>query len=81
MTRSEYLRAANEAFNSGRVDEDTYSAVIENMDIFCEDEDDYEDDERFPEGYAEIEYDGMDTAEAQLGSRFDDMNFLRYFER
>ena len=45
MTRMEYLRAANEAFNSGRVDEDTYSAMIDNMDIFCEDEDDFEDDE------------------------------------
>ena len=38
-------------------------------------------DERFPHGYAEIEYPDMETAEAYDGARFDDMNYLRHFER
>lgn len=38
-------------------------------------------DERFPQGYAEIEYPDMDTAEAAEGAWFDDMNYLRHFER
>lgn len=38
-------------------------------------------DERFPQGYAEIEYPDMDTAEAAEGARFDDWNYLRHFER
>lgn len=37
--------------------------------------------ERFPQGYAEIEYPDMETAEAYDGARFDDMNYLRHFER
>lgn len=38
-------------------------------------------DERFPQGYAEIEYPDMETAEAAEGARFDDWNYLRHFER
>lgn len=38
-------------------------------------------DERFPRGYAEIDYEDMETAEASAGARFDDMNYLRRFER
>lgn len=38
-------------------------------------------DERFPAGYAEIDYDNFDNAEAIDGARFDDMNYLRHFER
>lgn len=38
-------------------------------------------DERFPVGYAEVEYDDFDNAEAIIGARFDDMNFRHYFER
>lgn len=40
-----------------------------------------EEDSRFPHGYAEIEYADMDTAEAREGAKFDDLNFLRHFER
>ena len=38
-------------------------------------------EERFPRGYAEIDYEDMETAEAYDGARFDDMNYLRHFER
>ena len=37
--------------------------------------------EQIPRTYAEIEYDDFDSPEAIMGARFDDMNFLRYFER
>ena len=40
-----------------------------------------QEDERFPRGYAEIDYEDMETAEAAEGARFDDMNYLRHFER
>lgn len=39
-----------------------------------------EKDERFPDGYAEIEYSDMESAEAIEGSRFDDLNFTWHFE-
>ena len=38
-------------------------------------------DPRLPESYCEIEYEDMESEEAVIGSHFDDMNFLRYFER
>lgn len=38
-------------------------------------------EEQIPSTYAEIEYDDFDDPEAIAGARFDDMNFLRYFER
>lgn len=38
-------------------------------------------DERFPAGYAEVEYSDFESAEAIDGARFDDLNFQRYFER
>lgn len=44
MKRAEYLRRAFEAYNEGRVDEDTYDAMVENADIFGEDDEDEEDD-------------------------------------
>lgn len=45
------------------------------------DEHDDDGDERLPRGYCEIEYDDMESEEAVLGCRFDDMNYLRYMER
>lgn len=38
-------------------------------------------DDRLPTGYAEIEYADMDSCEAHMGMKFDDMNFMRYMER
>lgn len=37
--------------------------------------------EQIPRTYAEVEYEDFDSEEAVMGARFDDMNFLRYFER
>jgi hypothetical protein len=79
MTRSEYLRRAEDAYYEGKISEEVYEGMVESADIFCDDEED--DEWGLPRTYAEIEYDDMDTAEAQLGSRFDDINFLRYMER
>ena len=44
-------------------------------------DDDDDDRSNFPESYCEIEYDDMDSEEAVMGARFDDMNYLRYRER
>lgn len=38
-------------------------------------------DERFPYGYSEVDYGDRDDPEAIDGSRFDDLNFLRHYER
>ena len=38
-------------------------------------------DDRLPSTYCEIEYEDMESAEAILGSRWDDMNYLHYMER
>lgn len=80
MNRKEYLRRAFEAFNEGRIDEETYDAMVQNADIFCEDDED-EDRYGLPETYAEIEYDDFDDPEAVAGARWDDLNYLRYTER
>ena len=77
MKRNEYLQRAKEAYDSGRIDTDTYDAMVQNADIFCDEE--Y--NSFLPETYAEIEYDDMDSPEALAGCRFDDMNYLRYRER
>lgn len=80
MNRSEYLRRAFDAFNSGRVDADTYDSMIENADVFCEDEV----EGGLPDIYAEVEYTSEDfdsNPEAIDGARWDDMNYLHYMER
>lgn len=38
-------------------------------------------DQRFPVGYAELDYGDRNDAEAIDGMRFDDLNFLRHYER
>ena len=79
MNRKEYLKRAFEALNEGRIDEETYDAMVMNADIFCEDDED--DRYGLPETYAEIEYDDFDDPEAIDGARWDDMNYLHYIER
>ena len=82
MKTGEYMRHALDLFDSGKISAEVYDAIVQNADIFCDDDDDDDcDDPRFPDSYAEIEYDDFDDPEAILGSRFDDMNFLRHFER
>ncbi len=38
MKRSEYLRRAFEAYNDGRVDDETYDAMVMNAEVFCDDD-------------------------------------------
>lgn len=80
MTKNEYLRKAQKAYDNESISEEVYDTMVENVDIFC-DEDDENYDSFLPRTYAEIEYDDLDTAEAAIGCRFDDMNYLRYRER
>ena len=76
MKRSEYLSRAQHLYDTGKISGEVYDAMLMNADEFCEPE-----DERFPESYAEVEYPDFDTPEAVDGARFDDMNYLRHFER
>ena len=78
MKKSEYLQRAFDAYNAGRVDADTYDAMVENADIFCDEDGG---DDRLPSWYAEVEYDDFDNPEAIEGAKFDDINFRRYTER
>ena len=80
MKRSDYMKQAFDAYNSGRIDADTYDCMIQNADIFCDDDEDDEDD-GLPSTYAEVEYDDFDDPEAIDGARWDDMNYLFYTER
>ena len=79
MTRSDYFENAHSLLSNGKISEDVFLAMIDNSDAFVdEDEDDYY---QLPYTYAEVEYDDFDDPEAIAGARFDDINFLRYFER
>ncbi len=78
MKRSEYLTRAFEAYNAGRITEEVYDSMVNNADVFCDEE---EDEGGLPSTYAEIEYPDFDNAEAIEGAKFDDMNYLRYMER
>lgn len=81
MTRHDYMKRLQDAFDEGRISEEAYDAAFMNADIFCDDDDEDDCYSNLPETYAEIEYDDFDSPEAVLGARFDDMNYLRYMER
>lgn len=76
MQRSDYLKRAKEAYDSGRIDREVYDSMIEIADCFCDDK-----ETQLPDTYAEIEYSDFDNAEARDGARWDDMNYLHYMER
>lgn len=78
MTRSEYFENAQKLFSDGKVTEDVFCAMLDNADAFVDED---EECDQIPATYAEIEYDDFDDLEAIMGARFDDMNYLRYFER
>lgn len=78
MTRSEYMQQLEELYADGKLDDDAMDALVTAADSM---QFDPEPDCRFPKGYAEIEYSDFDNAEAIEGAKFDDRNFLRYFER
>ena len=37
MKRNEYLESAFEAYNSGKISEEAYDAMVMNADAFCDD--------------------------------------------
>ena len=78
MNKNQYLEKASMLYNNGKISVEVYDAIIENADVFCDDHDDEYD---LPDTYAEIEYDDMDSTEAILGSRWDDINYRYYMER
>ena len=80
MKTHEYIKRAERLLHDGKINDEAYEAMVMNADVFCDEDDEYT-DPRFPRGYAEIEYDDFEDPEAILGARWDDMNFLRYYER
>lgn len=38
MQRSDYLKRAAEAYDSGRISGETYDSMLENADYFCDDD-------------------------------------------
>lgn len=78
MTRSEYFRRAQEAYDSGRVSVEAYDCMIMNADEFCDEE---ENKSALPRTYAEMEYKDFENAEAIEGAKWDDKNYLHYMER
>ena len=80
MDRQKYHDNALKAFNEGRVTEEVFNAMLDNADIFCDDDDD-DTEYGLPATYAEVEYDDFDSYEAVQGARWDDMNYQHYMER
>lgn len=76
MQRSDYLKRAMEAYDSGRIDGEVYDSMIEIADCFCDSS-----SSQLPDTYAEIEYSDFDNTEAKDGARWNDMNYLHYMER
>lgn len=62
---------------SGCTDEEAMDKAYE----LCDALDDMIRESNLPSTYAEIEYEDFDNPEAIDGTRFDDMNYLRYTER
>ena len=42
MTRNEYIKCSSDLYNSGKISEDTYDAMMLNIDCFVEDEEIWE---------------------------------------
>ena len=63
------------------MEEDPDYITIEDDVIYLDPRDEFDELANLPDTYAEIEYEDMESPEAILGSRFDDMNFTRYMER
>ena len=80
MTKSEYLSKALDLYTSDAISEEVYDAMVQNAEIFC-DEDDDNYCGNLPRTYAEIEYADFENPEAIEGAKWDDMNYLHYMER
>lgn len=81
MKGSEYLKRAQELYDSGKVSAEVYDAMQMNVDAFCDADEDDREEGGLPETYAEVEYDDFENAEALTGARWDDLNYMRYMER
>lgn len=80
MTRTEYFEAAQRLYNEGKISTEAYDALWINAEEFI----DEDDDDRLPKTYAELEYTSEQLESDPIaieGTRFDDMNYLRYMER
>ena len=79
MKRSEYVRRAFEAYNAGKIDADTYDAMIMNADVFCdEDEESEELKERTPRYHVTAHFDERCTT-PMFGMATDDFDKVREF--
>lgn len=66
------LAELEELYHCGQLSSATYYSLMEALNpAFA----------RIPRTYAEIDYGDREDAEAYDGSRWDDMNYLHYFER
>ena len=79
MSKYDIINAAFDAYQNGEMTREAY----ENMCSIAGELDEPDTDERFPEAYAEVDYGErvFYDPEAMDGARFDDSNFLRYYER
>lgn len=76
------IAAAEQVLIDNGIESDEASIVLQAIGYVLLDEELYKDAyDRLPDTYAEIEYEDMDSAEAVLGSRWDDMNYQHYMER
>lgn len=46
MCRQDYLKSIFEAYCEGRISEEAYDAALQNIDIFCEEKEEEENNER-----------------------------------
>ena len=72
MTKNEYLRKAQKAYDNGTISAEAYDTMVENVDVFCNEDD--EDYGFLPRTYAEIEYDDMDTADEDKINSVEELN-------
>lgn len=79
MTPNEYFSILGKLCDDGVISENTFNEMMNCSEAFSDEYDEW--DSRFPHSYAEVEYDDLETEEAAIGMAFDDMNYLRYYER
>ena len=79
MTKAVYRKRLERAFLNGQISVTEFDKGLAIADVVCDDGQFR--DRRFDDCYAEIEYADMDSREAVEGCWFDDMNYLRHFER
>lgn len=68
----EIIAELDELYRCGQLSRSTYYSLMEAFEPAFP---------QIPHTYAEIDYGDREDAEAYDGSRWDDMNYLHYFER